>query len=92
MLHLRKNDIVMRIVKGCTRCVITTTDQQTGQRNGDEPLKTLLRYRMDRRLRGVVFGQNVIAIAGIGEELVVGDTLEATWGNGGVDSVGEVRA
>jgi hypothetical protein len=28
---------------------------------------------------GVVFGQNVIAGAGIGEELAVGDSLEAAW-------------
>jgi uncharacterized protein YcbX len=67
-----------RIVKPCTRCVITTTDQQTGSRDGDEPLRTLKRYRFDRGLKGVLFGQNAILLAGEGRTLRVGDEVQLT--------------
>ncbi|MEY4760322.1 MAG: hypothetical protein RLZZ200_178 [Pseudomonadota bacterium] len=50
----------LRIVKPCTRCVITTTDQVSGQRDGVEPLRTLGTFRTDRRVGGVTFGQNAI--------------------------------
>ena len=46
-----------RVVKPCDRCVITTTDQETGRR-GQEPLKTLARYR--NSANKVLFGQNLI--------------------------------
>src|SRR5262249_23570108 len=38
------DDVVLRAVKPCARCVVTTTDQDTGDR-GREPLRTLSRYR-----------------------------------------------
>ena len=59
--ELRADDVALRIVKPCTRCSITTTDQETGERDGEEPLATLKTYRFDAALRGVLFGQNVIA-------------------------------
>lgn len=62
----------LRIVKPCTRCVITTTDQQTGAVAGDEPVRTLRAYRWDAGLRGVTFGQNTIVVDGVGRELSVG--------------------
>jgi uncharacterized protein YcbX len=75
--QLRCGSITLRPVKGCTRCVITTTNQDTATRDGQEPLRTLRSYRFDRALKGVTFGQNVIAIRGIGEYLAVGDVLQA---------------
>jgi uncharacterized protein len=49
--------LAMRVVKPCPRCVVTTTDQLTGERN-KEPLRTLATYR---RVGGeVMFGQNVV--------------------------------
>jgi uncharacterized protein YcbX len=49
--------IQLRIVKPCARCVVTTTDQTTGER-GREPLRTLATYRtIDGK---VMFGQNVV--------------------------------
>ncbi|MHB0968730.1 MAG: MOSC domain-containing protein [Thermoanaerobaculia bacterium] len=48
---------VLRVVKPCARCAITTTDQLTAER-GIEPLRTLVQYR--RRGNGVDFGQNLI--------------------------------
>lgn len=62
----------LRIVKPCTRCVITTTDQQTGAVVGDEPVRTLRAYRWDAGLKGVTFGQNTIVVDGVGRELSVG--------------------
>ena len=67
----------LRRVKPCTRCSITTTDQQTGRVDGDEPLATLRTYRWDPALRGVCFGQNLIVVAGAGARLRVGDTLQS---------------
>jgi uncharacterized protein YcbX len=55
---------------------VTTTDQQTGELRGDEPLRTLKTYRWDPRLRGVKFGQNVIVLQGAGAELSLGQVLE----------------
>jgi MOSC domain-containing protein len=49
--------IRFRVVKPCGRCVVTTTDQTTGER-GREPLRTLATYR--RRDGEVMFGQNVV--------------------------------
>lgn len=61
-----------RVVKPCARCVITTTDQATGERDG-EPLRTLATYRL---LDGKVwFGQNLIhdgtGTIHVGDECVV---------------------
>jgi uncharacterized protein YcbX len=69
---LRRDTLEFRIVKPCTRCVMTTTDQQTGVRGG-EPLRTLATYRRDPRFSAPVFGQNVILVRGAGESVSVGD-------------------
>lgn len=60
------------IAKPCTRCVITTTDQHSGERMGEEPLRTLKTYRWDAALRGVAFGQNAIVVSGAGQWLSAG--------------------
>jgi uncharacterized protein YcbX len=79
-LHaLTAGAVQLRLVKPCTRCVITTTDQRTGQRDGDEPLHTLKTYRWDSALRGVTFGQNAIVAAGAGRMLERGMTCEPAW-------------
>jgi len=65
----------LRRVKPCTRCIITTTDQATGARDGDEPMRTLRTYRWDAKLHGVMFGQNLIVVAGHGDTLRVGMEL-----------------
>jgi uncharacterized protein len=54
---IRVGDIDFHLVKPCARCVITTTDQATGER-GKEPLTTLASFR--RKNRSVLFGQNMI--------------------------------
>jgi uncharacterized protein YcbX len=55
--RLRIGEVEFRVVKPCSRCVITTTDQETAE-TGKEPLRTLAKYR---RVGGkVLFGQNLI--------------------------------
>jgi uncharacterized protein YcbX len=79
MHELRRDGVTLRLVKPCTRCAITTTDQQRGEPDGVEPLRTLKEYRFDRELRGVTFGQNAIVVAGEGRRLRVGDSFEVVW-------------
>lgn len=50
------------VVKPCGRCVVTTTDQATGQRDSArEPLRTLARLRTVPGL-GALFGQNLVPL------------------------------
>jgi uncharacterized protein YcbX len=70
----------LKVVKPCDRCVVTTTDQITGERSSDEPLKALKEFRFDKNLRGVLFGQNMILTGGVGNELKVGQQFEVTAG------------
>jgi MOSC domain-containing protein len=68
--RLRIGDVVLRVVKPCGRCIVTTTDQETGERER-EPLRTLARYRnFDQRL---VFGVNLVPDS-VGE-LAIGDEV-----------------
>jgi uncharacterized protein YcbX len=60
------------LTKACTRCAITTIDQQRGERDGEEPLATLKSYRFSKELRGVLFGRNAYAVAGEGATLARG--------------------
>jgi uncharacterized protein len=73
-------DLRLRIVKPCTRCVVTTTDQRTGELTGEEPLRTLKTYRWNTELRGVAFGQNAVIVAGCGLRLRVGQVFETRHG------------
>lgn len=76
---LTAGNVTLRIVKPCTRCAITTTDQHTGAR-ADEPLRTLATYRSDPRMGGgITFGQNAIITRGFGETLREGMAFEAGW-------------
>ncbi|HXQ81515.1 MAG TPA: MOSC N-terminal beta barrel domain-containing protein [Opitutaceae bacterium] len=73
--RIRIGAIVFRVAAPCTRCVITTTDQATGER-GAEPLRTLARYRRNREEPTLVnFGQNLIHEVKSGL-LRVGDPVE----------------
>jgi len=79
MHELTAGGVTLRIVKPCTRCSITTTDQQSGAIDGVEPLATLKTYRHDKALMGVAFGQNAIIVRGAGAQLRVGQKFEVTW-------------
>lgn len=73
---LRIGAMTLRLVKPCTRCVITATDQATGERSTD-PLPVLRQFRFDRRLRGVTFGENAIILEGEGSEIARGASVTA---------------
>lgn len=61
-LRLRIGETELELVKPCDRCVITTTDQATGERAGLDPLRTLQRTRKsaDPRVKGALFGWNAV--------------------------------
>ncbi len=61
---LSVGNVVLKLVKPCVRCEITTTDQTTGSRLSDEPLNTLARFRNNPDLGGVTFGWNAVVISG----------------------------
>lgn len=69
----------LRCAKACTRCAVTTTNQLTGEREGDEPLRTLKQYRFNRELMGMTFGQNLVLVEGLGRDLCVGQRMEVSW-------------
>ncbi len=69
--RIRIGGIEMAIVKPCPRCVVTTIDKETLEKN-KEPLKTLSTYR--RQDGEAMFGMNVIPL---GEgEIKVGMSVE----------------
>ncbi|MEU9046272.1 MULTISPECIES: MOSC N-terminal beta barrel domain-containing protein [unclassified Kitasatospora] len=68
--RIRIGELTFKVVKPCGRCIITTTDQETGERRGKEPLRTLARHH--RLLRTAAFGQNLIPERPAGVE---GDVL-----------------
>jgi len=70
--ELQIGAVRLKLVKPCTRCRITATEQSTGVFEGDEPLRTLKHYRMDHELHGVLFGQNAILVEGDGALLSQG--------------------
>jgi uncharacterized protein len=64
-------DVVLRCVKPCVRCQVTTTNQDTAD-VGAEPLRTLAGYRMSARFAGVTFGMNAVVARGAGRALAAG--------------------
>jgi uncharacterized protein YcbX len=57
---IRIGEVLFRAVKPCARCVVTTTDQHTGER-GKEPLRTLSRHHgIGDKGDKPAFGQNLI--------------------------------
>ena len=70
---LRIGEAVLRLVKPSTRCIVTTTDQESGAR-GVEPLPTLKTLRWNRALKGVTFGENATVLQP--GTLRVGDAVE----------------
>jgi uncharacterized protein YcbX len=69
--RIRIGAVAFRVAKPCGRCLVTTTDQVTGER-GRQPLKILGRRR--RFGQKLVFGQNLIPDSG--GVIQVGDPVE----------------
>lgn len=70
---IKIGETIFHVVKPCARCVMTTINQISGEKDGKEPLKTLAKYRTKRGK--VLFGQNLIA-ENAGAVLKIGDKIE----------------
>jgi uncharacterized protein len=75
---VRVGDATLRLVKPCTRCVITSTDQRTGERSTN-PLPILREFRFDRTLLGVTFGENAVPTGGVGAVIETGAECVVTY-------------
>lgn len=75
---LQLGEVTLRLVKPCTRCIITSTDQHTGERSTN-PLPVLRAFRFDRKLLGVKFGENAVIVAGTGATLERGTNCVVTF-------------
>ncbi len=69
--RIRIGNLILYGVKQCSRCTVTTIDQETGEK-GKEPLKTLARYRNTEK--GIMFGMNMIHESN--QTIHVGDKVE----------------
>jgi uncharacterized protein YcbX len=71
----------LRLADHCERCLVTTIDQQTAQRNPDrEPYLTLRRINpVPGPKPAPAFAQNAILGAGAGQRIALGSPLTATW-------------
>jgi uncharacterized protein YcbX len=57
---IKIGEVIFSIVKPCTRCIVTTTNQITGERNLlNEPLAILSSFRQVKN-QGIMFGENMI--------------------------------
>ncbi len=75
---LRIGTARLKLVKPCTRCVITSLDQTTGA-SAEDPLPTLREFRWNATLHGVTFGENAEVQSGSGATLKIGDEVEISW-------------
>ncbi len=70
--RIRIGEVQLRSTKPCSRCVVTTINQDSGAKDGLEPLKTLAKYRraetifskdyleLGLKANDVLFGQNFV--------------------------------
>ncbi len=74
--HFKINQIDFYGVKPCSRCVITTINPQTGEKESREPLQTLAKFR--KKDNKVFFGQNLLhKLTFVSDNrLNIGDKLE----------------
>ncbi|MEP7247128.1 MAG: MOSC N-terminal beta barrel domain-containing protein [Gammaproteobacteria bacterium] len=75
---LQIGNITLRLVKPCTRCIITSTDQRTGELSTN-PLPVLRQFRFNKSLMGVTFGENAVIVQGAGETLEQGASCVVTF-------------
>jgi uncharacterized protein YcbX len=75
---LQIGSVTLKLVKPCTRCVITSTDQSTGERSTN-PLPYLREFRFDRNLLGVTFGENAVVVSGFGASIERGAECVVTF-------------
>ena len=69
--EIKIGSAILKVIKPCARCVMTTIDQNSGERNV-EPLNTLREYR--KFGKNILFGVNAILLKGI--NIKIGDKIE----------------
>ncbi len=75
-------EVRLRPVKPCARCIIPNVDPATGQ-SSPQVGDMLQTYRSDMRVGGAVtFGMNAIVLGGADQVLRVGQTVTADWNFG----------
>jgi uncharacterized protein len=70
--------VILRLVKPCVRCTIPSIDQQSGEPSTD-PTPALKTFRFSKALRGVMFGENAVIVAGSGQAIERGAAVTATY-------------
>jgi len=75
---LTVGNVVLRLVKPCTRCTIPSIDQRSGL-PGYDPTPALRALRFDKVLRGVTFGENAIIVSGEGCDLTRGAPCQVNF-------------
>jgi uncharacterized protein len=70
--RLRIGDLELIVDSGCPRCLVTTIDQETGEK-GREPLRALGRHR--RFGQSLLFAVNLVPAPGFTGSLRVGDAV-----------------
>ncbi len=69
----RVGDVPFVQPKPCTRCPVTTVDQEAGEKRGNEPLTTLSRYKRWESTKELLFGENILTLKGgpirVGDEI-----------------------
>jgi len=75
---LLMGEVTVRLVKPCTRCSIPSRDPCTGEPATD-PLPALRKFRFDRELLGVTFGENAVIERGTGCEIERGAHCGVTF-------------
>ena len=74
----RIGDAVLKPVKPCPRCPMTSVDQASGE-FGSSPLDILQAYRANPRVDGrITFGMNAILLEGEGQVLRVGQNVDVS--------------
>jgi uncharacterized protein YcbX len=74
-------EVTLHLVKPCTRCSIPSRDPCTGEPATD-PLPALRKFRFDRELLGVTFGENAVIVRGTGCEIERGARCQVTFDTG----------
>ncbi len=69
--------VTLRLVKPCTRCVIPSLDHHTGDPATD-PLPVLRKFRFNKALRGITFGENAVIVSGTGAHIERGMSCQAS--------------
>jgi uncharacterized protein YcbX len=72
--------LTLRLVKPCVRCTIPGVDQLTGRLSTD-PAPVLKKFRFNRELLGITFGENAVIAAGAGSQIERGARCEVSFGN-----------